>query len=225
VTAPWRIGVLALGILVLTTACSQTRYVEIPSDRPDEPTATALARTVEFRQDDELLMRPPSCFLIVGKGTERIAPELAELIEQSLARHVQQRARRVLAGAARDQQARRFGVSAIDAANADYVATRAGCDGIIEYEVTDAEARYLVFYTRLSMALDIRARRAGLSADLWRARHASAMSSGGPPTSVASVVSIWSATELAGDDEAAAGLVEEIVRRVMATWPIAKRPA
>jgi hypothetical protein len=38
------------------------------------------------------------------------------------------------------------------------------------------------------------------------------------------VVSIWSATELAGDDEAAAGLVEEIVRRIMATWPIVRRP-
>jgi hypothetical protein len=209
---------------LLASGCSQTRYVEIPEGKTDEPTASSLARTVEYRQDDELLVRPPNCFLVVGSGNDKIAAELVDTIEQSLTRHLLQRTKRVLSGAARDREGRRLGVAVIDTENARYIAERAGCDGIVEYEVTDAEARYLLFYTRFSLTLDVRARRT-TGMDLWRARHASAKSSGGPPTSFASVVSIWSATELAGDDEAAAGLVEEIVRRIMATWPIVKRPA
>jgi len=61
--------------------------------------------------------------------------------------------------------------------------------------------------------------------DLWRARHATARSSGGPPTSLAAAVSAWSATELAGDGEAVEGPVEKIVRRLMATWPVVRRPS
>jgi len=209
---------------LLAGACSQTRYVEMRPNAPPAEAVPALSRTVEYRQDDRLLTRPPSCLLVVGSGTERIAPELAEIIEQSLARHLGQRARRVVAGEAREREARRLGVSRTDAANAPYLAARLGCDGLVEYDVAEAEARYLVFYTRLAMTLDMRARRLDDGAELWRARHSAARSSGGPPTSVAAVFSAWSATELAGDGEAVAGLVEEIVRRLMATWPVAKRP-
>lgn len=220
-TAARHLAFLA-GIALLAGACSQTRYAEMPEGKPDEPAASTLERKVEYRLDDDLLVRPPACFLVLGAGNDKIAPELVDTIEQALTRYLLQRANRVLSGSARDREARRLGVANVDPANARYVAERAGCDGIVEYSVTDAEARYLLFYTRLSITLDVRARRTN-GADLWRARHASARSSGGPPTSFASVVSIWSATEMAGDEEAAAGLVEEIVRRLMATWPLAKK--
>ena len=219
-------GTILFVLAVLTASgCSQTRYVEMPPDQPAAESASSISRTVEFRLDDLLLTQPPRCLLIVGRDRERVAPELAGLIEQSLTRHLLQRMPRVISGAQREQQARYHGFPVADGANARRLAGKLGCDGLLEYEVVDAEAHYLLFYTRLSMKLDVRAIRLSDGAELWRARHATTKSSGGPPTSLASVVSIWSATELAGDDEAAAGLVEEIVRRIMATWPIVKRPA
>jgi len=217
-------SILLAGVLT-TGACAQTRYVELPAGPDASDAAPPHTRTVEYRQDETLLTRPPACLLLVGTGTERIAPELAALIEQSLTRHLMQRAHRVLAGEARAREARRFGVAAVDAASAPYLAARAGCDGIVEYEIAEAEARYLVFYTRFAMTLDLRARRVAGGGELWRARHAGAASAGGPPTSLASVLSAWSATELAGDGEAVENLVEAVVRRLMATWPVAKRPA
>jgi hypothetical protein len=216
----------AAAILALSlSACTQTQYVEMPADARGEQTAHAIARTVHYRQDDLLLTQPPSCLLVVGNTGGSIAPELVAIIEQSLARHLAQRARRVLTGETRDREARRLGVTGLDPGNARYLAGRLGCEGVVEYDVANAEARYLLFYTRLAMTLDIRALRAADGLELWRARHATAKSSGGPPTSFAAVFSAWSATELAGDAEAVEGLVEEIVRRLMATWPVAKRPA
>ncbi len=218
------LGAAAILALVLG-ACAQTRYVEMLADHGDEQPAHAIARTVEYRQDDLLLTHPPSCLLVVGDAGDSVAPEMVAIIEQSLTRHLALRARRVLAGETRDRDARRLGVTGLDPGNARYLAGRLGCEGVVEYKVTDAEARYLLFYTRLAMTLDARVLRTADGMELWRARHATARSSGGPPTSFAAVFSAWSATELAGDAEAVEGLVEEIVRRLMVTWPIARRPA
>ena len=214
-----------MALLLFAAGCAQTRYVEMQGETAKDGALPALARRVEFRLDDQLLTRPLACLLVVGTGRDRIAPELAELIEQSLTRHLLQRSKRVIAGIQRDQQARYHGIAAIDRRNARLLADRLRCDGLVEYDVADAESHYLVFYTRLSMKFDVRTVRLADGAELWHARHAGARSVGGPPTSLASIVSVWSATELASDDEAAATLVEEIVRRMMATWPIAKHPA
>lgn len=216
----------AIAVLALALgACAQTRYVEMPTDPGNEQPAHAISRTVQYRQDDLLLTQPPACLLVIGDAGGNVAPELVIIIEQALTRHLLQRARRVVVGEMRDREARRLGIAPLETVNARQLASRIGCEGIVEYKVTDAEARYLLFYTRLAMTLDVRTVRSSDGNELWRARHATAKSSGGPPTSLAAVFSAWSATELAGDGEAVEGLVEEIVRRLMATWPVARRPA
>lgn len=206
-------------------ACSETRYVPIQPEDAAERQALPLDRVVEFDRREELLTDPPACVLVLPPAAQdkNMTVQLAALIEEAATRHLSVRARRVIAGSYRDQQARYHGVVLRDSRSAAPLARALGCDTVIELRVTEADAAYAIFFASYRMALDLRLTRVRDGVELWRGRHLSQRMAGGVPISLGAPVAAASAAALASDGEAVHALVDEILRRLFSTWPAARR--
>jgi hypothetical protein len=216
-------GPALIGVLLISVACTETKYVPIRAEETGERQSLPLERIVEFDRREELLTEPPGCVVLSPIETKTVSPALAELIEDAAIRHLSVRVRRVIAGAFRDQQARYHGIVFADPKGAPALARALGCDGLVEARITEAGATYAVFFASYRMGLELRVVRVRDGLELWRSRHLSQRMTGSVPVSLGAPVAVISASSLVSDGEAVHSLVDEILRRLFVTWPSTRR--
>jgi hypothetical protein len=95
-----------------------------------------------------------------------------------------------------------------------------GCDAFVTMEVIGPGQSYLVVWSEVRIGIEVRMIRAGDRRLLWRARHIAGRSEGGLPISPAGfVMDAFSSTRFSADREIVDSVIDDAVRRIVASLP------
>lgn len=201
------------------SACAETRYVSFSEVSPKESDGAAVSRVVAFERDPRLLSQPPRCVVFQQLPANTVDPRLALIIEDTILRHLSRRVSRMVSGSYRDRLARERGLDPARQKDTIKLAAAAGCDAVLSAEIIDPEAFYALVIAGYRLGLDLRLVRVVDGVPMWRSRHVAQRSDGGLPLGFSALTAAWSASSFAQDEESVHSLVDDLARRLFATWP------
>lgn len=211
-------GRLRRGLPVLTalllTACGPTRYTEYAADRETTP---VFERTVAVQVGSAFYRPLPDCAVVLP-AAGRMPPALRRTIEDALYRHLVTKIPDVIGPKRREREAR---VLAADLRRTDgraLFARTIGCAVMVEARVWRSSEDFALIWSRKSLDLEVVMIRG--ETVLWKARHDAGRSDGGLPLSPLSApFAVARASSLHSDGDAMISLVDDTVRRVVASLP------
>jgi len=214
--AAWLLSALGLA------ACAETRYVDLDSAKREGE--ENLSRTVYFRIDREFYLDFPNCVMVMRTTTAEDRAHSAQLVEAALARHLAMKVSRVIGPLQRDITARDMGADLSRPEDRRALAKSLQCPALVFADVVSHDLTYVVVYSEISIGLDIRMERTADARVLWRARHVADRSKGGLPLSpVGALIDGFISTRFASDREVTDSVVDDAVRRLVATLPDIRR--
>ena len=214
----WNRRSACLAALVLVTAaCTEVCYLR----EGDAGTAGGpLDRTVIYKVDGAFYRSPPRCAVVMPIRWPDADLRLVRQVEDALGRHLTAKVDRVIGPAARDRAARRRVYDLGDAEQRRRLARALGCDTVVEGETRAAESTFALVWARTRFGLAVSLERASDGRSLWRASHTAERSAGGLPLSILGMPKdAFSAGRLMKDGEVFPSMVDDVVRRVMASLP------
>ncbi len=216
----WNKGAWAAGLVVVqlaAAACTEVRYVR---EGGAETAAGLLDRAVVYKVEGDFYRSPPRCAVVMPIRWPAADPRLARQVEEALGRHLMTKVDRVIGPAARDRAARQRVYDLDDAEQRRRLARALGCDTVVEGETRAAESTFAVVWAQTRFGLSVSLERAGDGRRLWRASHTAERSAGGLPLSILGVTKdAFSAGRLMKDREVFPSMLDDVVRRVMASLP------
>lgn len=210
---------IPLLLCLVISACSGNAYV--PYDQPTETAIFDQTRIVGFEIADAFWRDPPDCAVVLPVREGGHDPALTKAIEASVARHLTGRLDRVIGPAERARLARDLAVDLDHPKDREAFARQTRCGFVAEVQPWDNDSLYAVLWSRTRMGLDVSVRRAKADSPLlWRARHAASRSDGGMALSpLSAVASVFQATSHYADDDIPYSLLDDVMRRIMVTFP------
>ncbi|NQW09705.1 MAG: hypothetical protein HQ481_07485 [Alphaproteobacteria bacterium] len=205
---------LAAGLV----ACAPT--VHVPYDDPGADQSQAGRRTVAHETRPMFWQRPPRCVVVlpIARANELDALD-ARAIEAAAARHLSGRVDRVLGPMRRDRALRRLALSLDHPDDRRRFAAQTDCGHGVRL-ATEVRGGWALIWTE---------RQIGFAADLidlrddtvlWQARHTARRGGGGVPLSPLSLLmSAGVAAQLATDEDVLPSLLDDALRRTLATLP------
>lgn len=213
----------ALTAAFMAAACAETQYVSYGEGPSADVAGISPKRTVEHESASDFLLDPPRCVLLAPTLTKDAEPKLVEMVERAIIPNIAMRVSRVIASGTRDQAARYRGLDMTRPADRRALAAAMNCEAVAEVEIQESGADFLLVWSNLRLGLELRVIRADSGAVLWRARHLARRSDGGLPLGIGSIASVYSAANLAADEDQAASLVDDATRRIFVTWVSPRR--
>lgn len=211
---------LLLGLTLVGTGCTQTRYVDYAAIDADQPFPY---RTVAYDIDREFYADFPDCVIVMPVGNAAAWTADAALVEQSLARHLTSKFSRVVGPTERAIAARDYSVDLAELEDRKVLAAALRCDTFAYPTLTDRGNAYLIVVSQARIGLEVRLVRASDTHVLWRARHIAERTAGGFPFSPFSAVANGvSSARLRNDREVAISVIDDAIRRVVAPLPDAR---
>jgi hypothetical protein len=164
---------------------------------------------------------PPACVLILLGRTRPEMPVSPARIDRSVERFLAVRFDRVIAGRQRDELARHLALDLDDMADRAAFARSTGCQHALAVGVTGGGLSYAVIWAERRLRLELELTRIGVPEHvLWRVRDAGARGDGDLPLSPLAVAgAMFRAARLAGDRGQGASLLDDVLRRMMASLP------
>ncbi len=212
---PWAACLATL--LLAAGACTEVRYLR---ESNAEPTGGLLDRTVVYKVEGDFYRSPPRCVVVMPIQWPNADPRLVRQVEEALGRHLMAKVDRVIGPVARDRAARQRVYDLGDAEQRRRLARALRCDTVVEGETRDAQSTFAVVWAQARFGLAVSLERAGDGRSLWRASHTAERSAGGLPFSILGVPKdAFSAGRLMKDGEVFPSMVDDVVRRVMASLP------
>lgn len=219
---------LLFGVVVSAAGCSDIRYVDHANTRVldrqvEEP--SAFSRQVDFHLDRAFYETPPRCVMIMPiHAKKKIDPKTAGMVEDAVsryaanlfdktitARHVKFASRKRAFDPNHDGDRKRLGRAL-------------RCDTQLEIKTVGIEDFYAVVWTDLSVAIQLTLVRSRDASLLWRGKHKARRADGGLPIGILSVgAGTFSAGKLASDRDVLPSMIDDAVRRVMASLPDTRR--
>ncbi len=203
-----------LCILVTLTACGPTRYTDYQARDED---AALLSRDVSVHLATGFYRPPPTCAVVMpvaGSGTER----LRRAIEESLHRHLVTKVNRVVGPVDRRRQERKLLVDLKHADDRALFVRQIRCSVLVEAKIWQSNEDFALVWSRKKLDLEIIMVRD--EALLWKARHTADRADGGLPLSpISAPFAVAKASRLHGDSDAMISLVDDAVRRIVASLP------
>lgn len=212
----------ALAVLVLLTACNEVAYVRHANQRAitTGDTDNGFARQVDYHLSRAFFETPPACIMVAPPRLKQIAPAMAQTIAEAAARHLSARVDRVINTRRVIGEARK---RVFDPGNADdrrRLARSLRCDAIAEITDADMDSTFAVVWTDISVDIALRVVRARDAEVLWRGRHRARRGDGGLPLTLAGIgAGTFAAGKLAGDTDALPSMIDDTLRRMMASLP------
>ncbi len=205
-------------LLIFIAACTETKYVKF--SEVDEANSIPHLRTVAVEIDREYYRNYPDCVVVLPPHASQGAERFSKLVEASLALRLTRKISQVISGAERDLAARRMSVDLVSPVDQDALMDGLGCDAFVTMEVIGPGQSYLVVWSEVRIGIEVRMIRAGDRRLLWRARHIAGRSEGGLPVSpVSFVMDAFSSTRFSADQEIVDSVVDDAVRRLVASLP------
>ena len=217
---PWAAGLATL--LLVTAACTEIRYLR---EGNTEPAGGALDRTVIYKVEGDFYRSPPRCTVVMPIRWPDADPRLTRQVEEALGRHLMVKVDRVIGPAARDRAARQRVYDLGDAKQRRRLARALGCDTVVEGETRTADSTFALVWAQTRFGLAVSLERAVDGRRLWHASHTAERSAGGLPLSILGVPKdAFSAGRLMKDGEVFPSMLDDVVRRVMASLPDTRGP-
>ena len=212
----WNSKIWAVILLSGLTACAETEYVAFGEAGEEIP----LARTVMVEIADAYHEDYPDCVLVMPPAADPSLKQFPKLVEASLALHLTRKIARVVSGVERDLAARRMAANLVNPDDLDAFIKTLECDAIVTARVLGPGRTYAVVWSQVRIGLEVRMTRARDRRLLWRARHIADRSEGGIPFSPLSVVvDGFTSVRFAADREIVDSVVDDAVRRIVASLP------
>jgi len=203
---------------LLTTACTETRYVEYnEADKQEE----FPFKMVAYEIDPSFYNKFPNCVLILPPGPKAgITWELSHIIETALARHFERRFDRVIDGLERQISVQRHSVDLETTGGQRILAQKLNCEAVLITKVLDPRIDYLLIWSQVGVGLELQLRNSNDDQLLWRARHKARRSEGGLSLSpIGAMVDTVVSTRFAADRDVAEGVVDDAIRRMVYPLP------
>ncbi|MBT5296753.1 MAG: hypothetical protein HOL41_00080 [Rhodospirillaceae bacterium] len=217
----------ALSLAVLG-GCTQVSYVDRGTTKNID-TASAqqepMTRQVDYHLERAFYETPPDCVMVlparVPKGTDA---GVGRRIDDAVARHLNGYLDKVI-------DARRLGVQArervLDPAHPgdrQRLGRALRCDTYMEVETAGVSSSYAVVWTSLSIGVRMTLKRVRDDEVLWRGAHTAERSGGGMPiTLLGAGAGMFNAGRLAGDKDAVPSMIDDSLRRTLASLPDMRR--
>lgn len=239
-----RFPILCLMATMLLAACNQTAYVrdggqpvttggqatkakstgQEAANRQDteaiDPLSNALSggnRRVSYGLDKDLFHLAPRCVMVLPMDRQQVSSKVARAIEDSVARHLSYRFRRVISApdvASRQRQ------SAIRPSDLKRLGRSLHCATAMDIRSGGFEQTYALVWAHARLPLALQLRRAADGQALWWGRHAAERSEGGLPLGVLSLpIEAFSAGRFAGDADVLPSMADDAARRVLESLP------
>lgn len=217
----------AAGLLALA-ACNHVSYVDrgrIETVGAPAPESEAFSRQVDYHLTRAFYETPPDCVMVLPAKLPKDADaELGARIGDAVSRHLTGHLDRVIGTRKLRAEARR---RAFDPAHPDDL-RRLGralrCDSVMAVETAGVESFYAVVWANISVGLDLTLKRARDGEILWRGAHTAERMDGGLPISVLGAgAGMLSAGRLAGDADAVPSMIDDSLRRTLASLPDMRR--
>jgi hypothetical protein len=210
-------------IVVVTLAgCTQTKY----TNQRDEDKTSSM-RAVRMDLKPAFYKKALLCVAVLPtmhSGSD--FKELAIFVEQAVSRHLSQRFIRVINSNQRDEIVRRLKLNIFDASDQRRFLKAHKCDALVLPELISVIDDYYIVWSGKSIDIRLRLFTPGIEPNgnsdelLWIARHATSRNAGSLPLDLLSLgVGAFKASSHSIDAEVHLSLVEDAIRRMMATLP------
>ncbi len=205
--------VYVLMLALLSSACSQTSYVDPSVRGQDARELNPFDRVVEYRIDLGLIVANPTCIAVgpieMAKGVNS-SQEWVDTIRASIM--------------ARSRAA--FPDVAIVEIEADpsvamMEANIQGCHYVVLTELTNQDETYLMAWSRKRIGIWVRLVRTEDGDELWSAKHIASRSEGAVPLDpLAAAVTVFRTADFNSDKDIMPSLLDDAMRRTFSTLPI-----
>ncbi|NQV98394.1 MAG: hypothetical protein HQ483_01755 [Rhodospirillales bacterium] len=212
------------GLLGLLSACADIQYIDHASNRTmDQATddSSAFSRTVDFHLDPAFYETPPRCVMILPVHHKK-APDrrTAELVEDAVSRYASNRFDKALTARHVKFAARKRAFDPGHAGDRRRLGRALRCDTQLEIRTVGVEDLYAIVWADKSVTIQLTLTRTSDGAVLWRGRHTARRADGGLPIGFLGVgAGTFSAGMLASDSDILPSMIDDAVRRVMASLP------
>jgi len=219
---------LALTGAVFVAGCNHVSYVARGSAETvtgRDPDAAPLSRQVDYHLNRAFYETPPDCVMVLPvklpKGTR---PDLGRKIDRAVGRHLNGYMDKVIGARRVRAEARRRALDPSHPGDRRRLARSLRCDSVMETATMGIDSLYAVVWTNLSVSLTLTLKRARDGQVLWRGAHTAERMDGGLPISVFGAgAGLFSAGKLAGDADAVPSMIDDNLRRTLASLPDMRR--
>jgi hypothetical protein len=222
-----RLPVVAVAALAMTLAgCAETAYVEHANARAvtAKGEEDAFARTVDFHLARAFYATPPGCVMVAPTNLKTVPAGVRQAIEDTVARHLASRVDRVIDARRAAGEARRQAFDPAFAPDRARLARALQCDTVAEIDSAALDSLYAVVWTEISVDVHLTLKRARDGEVLWRGRHRARRGDGGLPIGLFGAGGgALAAGRLAGDADVLPSIIDDSLRRMMASLPDVRR--
>ncbi len=211
-------------------ACNHVSYVdrgnvEAVNANANKEDAMPFDRQVDFHLDRAFYETPPDCVMILPatlpKGADR---KLGQRIDAAVARHMSGYLDKVIGARRVRAQARQRALDLNHAGDRKRLGRALRCDSYMEVETAGVDSVYAIVWTNISVGLRMALKRAKDGQVLWRGAHTAERTDGGLPiTMLGAGAGIFSAGRLAQDQDAVPSMIDDNLRRTLASLPDMRR--
>ncbi len=214
---------LAVMLLVLFTAgCTDVAYVRHADQRAvtSTPDDENIGRQVDYHLARAFFTTPPACVMVLPISAKDVNAETARAVEDTVSRHLTTRFDRIIDTYHVHGAARRQAFDPMDARDRPRLARALRCDAYAEIDGAGVDSIFALVWTEISVSIGVTIKRARDGEVLWRGRHRARRGDGGMPLSIFGVGGgALAAGTLANDGDALPSLIDDSVRRMMASLP------
>jgi hypothetical protein len=212
--------IVVVAVVAWLTACAETRYVKF--DKEGEKTVFPY-RTVAVEMDAGFHEEYPDCVVVMPPKATPGLERFPDLVETSLGLQLTRKISRVVGATERDRAARRMAFDLVHPGDREALVEAMGCDAYVDSTVAGPGRAYLVVWSQVRIGIEVKMVRARDGQLLWRARHVANRSEGGLPfTPIGVVVDGYSSARFSADREIVDSVVDDAVRRIVASLPNAR---
>ena len=141
-TAQWVNVVICQLTGLLLSACVTTNYTSYDDA---SGSTSPLDREVVYHLDRAFYRDPPECVVVLS-SRDAIDSRLAAMIEDSLARHLSMKVRRVIDAGERSRLERDLAVDLLEADGRRIFAQLSGCRGFLRWQTLEASEDYVLVF-------------------------------------------------------------------------------
>jgi hypothetical protein len=217
-----RSGFVITLLAVFTSGCTEVAYVRHADQKAiaKGPEEENYGRQVDYHLGRAFFSTPPACVMVLPVRSQTLAPKITAAVEDTVGRHLTTRFDRVIDTHRLLGEARRRAYDPANASDLRRLASALRCDAYAVVDGAGVDSIFAVVWTELSVSLGIAIKRASDGEVLWRGRHRARRGDGAMPISIFGAGGgALAAGRLAGDGDALPSIIDDSVRRMMASLP------
>lgn len=218
------VDLLAAALLAaaLLAGCTDVAYVRHADQKAvgGKVEDENFGRQVDYHLGRAFYATPPSCVMVMPAADKDLPQHLARAIEDTVGRHLTTRVDRIVDARRVQGEARRRIYDPANAPDRRRLARALRCDTIAEIDRAGVGSVFAVVWTEISVNIGLTLKRASDGAVLWRGRHRARRGDGGMPLTIFGAGGgALAAGRLASDGDALPSIIDDSVRRMMASLP------